>query len=91
VVGCLSILEWPATRIRDHLFGPPPDQAWLADRLDEAVEQLREELAAWWEVEAELVALWSSALQVQNMVLGDVDGSSSLAASMSVVAQRHEG
>jgi hypothetical protein len=38
-----------------------------------------------------LEALWSSVVQVQDLVLGDVDGSSSLATSMSVVVERLEG
>jgi hypothetical protein len=37
------------------------------------------------EAEVELEDLWSSAVRVQDMVQGDVDGSSSLAMSMSTV------
>jgi hypothetical protein len=50
-------LEWPAARIYDLLLRPPPGQAWLADRLDEAVGQLREELVRRWKAEVELEAL----------------------------------
>jgi thymidylate synthase len=57
-------LEWPAARICDLLLGPPPDRTWLVDQLDEAIEQLREELARRREVEAELEALRSSATSV---------------------------
>jgi hypothetical protein len=46
VEGCRLKLEQPATRIYDLLLRPPPNQAWLADHLDEAIGQLREELAA---------------------------------------------
>jgi hypothetical protein len=63
----------------------------MADHLDEAPEQLREELAARREAEAELEALRSSAARVQDMVLGDVDESSLLVTSMSVVTKRLEG
>jgi hypothetical protein len=42
-------------------------------------------------VEIELEALWSSVAQVQDLVLGDVDGSSLLATFMSVIAERLEG
>jgi hypothetical protein len=88
VEGCRSKLKRPTTRICDLLLGPPPGQAWLADRLDEATGQLREELAAQREVEAELEALQSSAARVQDLVLGDVGRSSSLATSMSTVAEQ---
>jgi hypothetical protein len=43
------------------------------------------------EAEAELEALWSSVAWVQGLVLGDVDVSSSLVTSMSMVAERLEG
>jgi hypothetical protein len=43
------------------------------------------------EAEAELEALWSSAVRVQCLVLGDVDGSTSLATSMSTVVEWLEG
>jgi hypothetical protein len=44
-------------RICDLLLGPPPDRARLADRMDEAVGQLRVELAAWREIDVELYVL----------------------------------
>jgi hypothetical protein len=56
-----SRLEWPAAKIYDLLLGPPPSRAWLADRLDEATRQLKVELSARREVDAELEALWASA------------------------------
>jgi hypothetical protein len=49
------------------------------------------ELASWWEVGAELEALWTTAVPVCNLVLGNVDGLSSLAASLSMVAQLVKG
>jgi hypothetical protein len=56
-----SWLQWPITRVCDLLLGPPPDRARLVDHLDEAVKQLRVELAAWREADAELEALRTSA------------------------------
>jgi hypothetical protein len=56
-----SWLQWPITRVCDLLLGPPPDRARLVDHLDEAVKQLRVELAAWQEADAELEALRTSA------------------------------
>jgi hypothetical protein len=60
------------------LLGPPPSRAWLANRLKET---------AWPEAEAELEALWSSVTQVWYLVQGSVNGLSSLATSMSAVAE----
>jgi hypothetical protein len=91
VVGHCSKLRRPATRICDLLFVPPPGHAWLADLLNETTGQLREELAARRVVERELEPLQSSVVWVQDLVLGDVDGSSLLATSMSVVAEQLEG
>jgi hypothetical protein len=51
-------------RIYDLLFGPPPSLAWVADRLDETVGHLRVELAAQWETDAKLEALWTLAVWV---------------------------
>jgi hypothetical protein len=45
------------------------------------------ELAAWWEAEAQLEALWSWATWVQDLVLGVVDWLSLLVTSMSTVAE----
>jgi hypothetical protein len=45
------------------------------------------ELAEWREVDAELEALWASAVQVQDLVLGSIDGPSSLAAYVSTTAE----
>jgi hypothetical protein len=86
-----SWLERPAARIYDLLLGPPTCQARLADHLDEATGQLRVELAAWWEAYVELEALWTLAMRVWDLVLGRVNRSSSLAASMSTTAELHEG
>jgi hypothetical protein len=44
VKGHHSKLEWPAARIYEFLLEPPLSQAWLADYLDEATRQRREEL-----------------------------------------------
>jgi hypothetical protein len=63
----------------------------LADHLDEAARQLRVELAARWEADVELVALWTSAARVRDLVSDNTDGSSSLAASMSTVVELLKG
>jgi hypothetical protein len=84
-------LEWPGTRICDLLLGPTSSWAQLADHLDEAVRQLGTELAARWEVDAELEALWTSATWVEDLVLDRADGPSSLAASLSSAVDLLEG
>jgi hypothetical protein len=86
-----SWLEWPTMRICDLLLEPLPGQALLADCLDEANEWLRVELAAWREVDAELDAMRALAVQVRDSVLGDADGPSSLAASLSAAVELFEG
>jgi hypothetical protein len=48
-------------------------------------------MAAWREVDAELEAPWASAARVRNLVLGDFDGPSSLAASVSMAVELLEG
>jgi hypothetical protein len=80
-------LEQHAARIYDLLLGLPPSRAWLGDHLDEAARQLRVELAARREADAGLEALRTSAVWVQDLVLGSVDGSSSLAAFMSTTME----
>jgi hypothetical protein len=86
-----SRLERPAARVHDLLLRTPASRARLTDLLDEAVEQLRVELAARREADAELEALRASAAQVQNSVLGNVDGPSSLAVSLSMAVELFEG
>jgi hypothetical protein len=49
------------------------------------------ELAARWEVDAELEALQTLAAWVQDLVLDNADGKSSLAASLSTVVELLEG
>jgi hypothetical protein len=56
-----SQLEWPGARFYDMLLGSPSSQARLANHLDEVIGQLCAELAARWEVDAELEALQTSA------------------------------
>jgi hypothetical protein len=55
--------------------------------LDEATGWLEAELAGRHQVDAELEALRPSAALVRDLVLADVDGASSLAASLSMVAE----
>jgi hypothetical protein len=45
------------------------------------------ELSARWEVDAELEALWASAVRVLDLVLGGADGPSSLAAFVSTTVE----
>jgi hypothetical protein len=59
--------------------------------LDEAARQLRVELATRREVDVELEALWTLATRFWDLVLGSVDGPSSLAASMPTVAELLKG
>jgi hypothetical protein len=91
VEGHLSKLERPTTKICDLLLEPPPSRAWLANHLEEAVGRLRVELDAQREAEAKLDALQSSTVQVRGLVLGDADGSSTQATSMSAVAELLKG
>jgi hypothetical protein len=74
-------------RIYDQLLGLPSGRASLTDRLDEAAGQLRVELAAQQEADAELEALRTAATRVLELVPDNVNGSSSLAASMSAVVE----
>jgi hypothetical protein len=67
-------------RICDLQLGPPPGRVRLANRMDEATGQLRAELAAWWEADAEQEAQQTSTTRVQDLVLDDADRPSSLAA-----------
>jgi hypothetical protein len=84
-------LELPTTGIYDQLLGPTTGQARLVDHLNEATGQLRVELAAWREVDAKLEALRTSIVQVRDLGLFSANGSSSLAASMSMVVELLEG
>jgi hypothetical protein len=78
-------------RICDLLLGPPSGRARLVDHMDEATEQLRLELATWWEVDAWLEARRTSVARVRDLVLGSTVGPSSLAASMSMAAELLKG
>jgi hypothetical protein len=86
-----SWYEQPSMRIYDLLIGPPSSWSRLAGRLDKATEQLGVELATWREVNAELEALRALATWVQDLVQDRADGSSSLAASMSMATALLEG
>jgi hypothetical protein len=86
-----SWLELPITRICDLLLGPLPGRARLANHLDEATGQHRAELAAQREVDAKMEALRTLATRLQDLVLDNADGSSSLAASMSAGVELLEG
>jgi hypothetical protein len=58
----------------------------LDHHLEELVNRL-EELAAWREVNAKLEALWTSAAWVRDLVRDWANGLSSLATSLSVIAE----
>jgi hypothetical protein len=91
VVELCSQFERPGVRICDLLLGLPPDQARWADHLDEANGGLEAELTARRQVDAELEALWTLATRVQDLVLDNIDGPSSLAASLSMVVELLKG
>jgi hypothetical protein len=86
-----SRLERPASRICDLLPGPPFGRPRLADCLDEAVRQLRVDLAARQEADAELEDLWTSAAWVWYLALDNADGPSSFLVYMSMAAEMLEG
>jgi hypothetical protein len=51
-------------RICDLLLKPLLSRARVVDRLDEAVERLRVQLAAQWEMDVEVSALWTLVTRV---------------------------
>jgi hypothetical protein len=63
----------------------------LADHLDKAAAQLRAELAMRREADTKLEALRTSAARVQDLVLDNTDGSSSIVVSLSMVVELLEG
>jgi hypothetical protein len=65
----------------------PLGRVRLVDHLDEDIRQLRVELAARWEADAELEALRPSAARLQDFMLDNVDGSFSLVVSLSTVVE----
>jgi hypothetical protein len=84
---CRAWLERSVARMCDLLLGLPLSQDRLADRMDEANGQLKVELAAWREADAEMEALRTAAARVQGLVLDNADRPTSLAASMSTVVE----
>jgi hypothetical protein len=85
--GLCSQLERPGATICNRLLGLPLGQAQWAGRLNMAARWLGVDLAARREVDAELEALRTSAGRVRDLVLDNIDGSSSLAASLSMVVE----
>jgi hypothetical protein len=75
----------------DLLLGPPLGQARMADRLDEAVGQLRVELAVRWEVDAKPETLRTLVVRVWDLVMDNANGLSSLALSLSTVVELLKG
>jgi hypothetical protein len=86
---CLQ-LEGTGMKICNLLLRSPLNQARWGDRLDEAAGQLEVELVAQRRVDAELEALQTLAARIQDLVLGDVDILSLLAASLSMVVEMLE-
>jgi hypothetical protein len=78
-------------RIYDLLLKAPPGQARWADYLGEAARRLDVDLASQRQVDAELEALRTLVAHVRGLVLGNADGSSSMAASLSMVVELLEG
>jgi hypothetical protein len=85
-----SWLEGHGMRIWSLLLGPPPGQVCWADRLEEAAGRLEAALAERRQVDAELEALRTSATLVWDVILGEAGGPSSLATSLSMVAEEVE-
>jgi hypothetical protein len=78
-------------RICSLLLGPPAGQARCADHLEGWAGRLEVVLAEWRQVDAEREVLQTSATLVQDLVLGDVNIPSSLAMSLSMVAEEVKG
>jgi hypothetical protein len=84
-------LENSGVRICDLILGPSDFRVRLADRLEEAVGWLWVVQVEHQEPEANPKALWGSAARVRDLVLGGPTGTSSLAASLSLVLELIEG
>jgi gamma-glutamyl:cysteine ligase YbdK (ATP-grasp superfamily) len=63
----------------------------MADRLDEAIGQLRAELAVRWEVDAKPETLRTLVVRVWDLVMDNANGLSSLALSLSTVVELLKG
>jgi hypothetical protein len=85
-----SWLEGPDMKICALLVGSLVSQARWTDHLDEATEWLEVGNAQWHQVNAKLDALHASAVLVRDLMLGDVDRPSSLAASLSMALELPE-
>jgi hypothetical protein len=59
----------------------------MGNRLAKATRRLEAELTARWLVDIELGALQTLATHIRDLVLGNADGPSSLAASLSILAE----
>jgi hypothetical protein len=82
-----SRLEGLGMKICALLVGLSTSQAKWDDHLGEATKRLEVGIAEHHQVDAELEALCALVVLVWDLVLGDVDGPSSLAASMSMAAE----
>jgi hypothetical protein len=86
-----SRLEGFGAWIYTLLVGPPTRQARWADHLDEATRWLEVEMAKQHQVVTEQEALRTLAALARDLVLDDVNGPSSLAASLSMMVELLEG
>jgi hypothetical protein len=91
LVELCSRLEWPGMRICSLVLEPPFGWAWWANRLDEATGRLGVKLAARWVVDTELDALRNSVVRARDLVVDNIDGLTSLAASLSIVVELRKG
>jgi hypothetical protein len=78
-------------RVFDLILGTSDDLVRLTDHQEEAVGRLQVMQEECQETDAELKAMWSSVARVQDPVLKVSDGTSSLAVSLSSVANLIEG
>jgi hypothetical protein len=79
--------EKSGVKVYDMILGPLSGRVRLANRLEEAIEQLWAKQAARREADFKLEALRCSTTWVRNVVLERVDGTSSLVASLSSMVE----
>jgi hypothetical protein len=77
-------------RIYNLLLGPSPGHAHWTNQLEEAVGRLEAAMARWCRANAKLEDLSASAVLVQDLVMGNTGGSTSLVASLAEAAREVE-
>jgi hypothetical protein len=85
-----SRLKGPGMRIYILLLASPSGQVRWPDRLEEVARQLEAALAGRHQVDAELEVMQTFAALVRDLILGEASGPSSLAMSLSMVAEEVE-